>query len=107
MSATIEHIKESEELWQLMSNEADPERVSMLVGAMNEQFGLIMAEETNADVHIALMEFLSYHLMHMVDDSQISIPGATMLFQLGVCRGVAAHVKMREEDETKTSTDGH
>jgi len=87
----VRAIGESEELWLIMCKECDSDRVEMLTEAMLTQFGLIMHEEQNANVYMALIGFMAQFLLNVADEDAFTIEGGQMLFQIGVARGIHAH----------------
>jgi len=85
---------ESAALWHCICDEADGDRSQMLAEKMQETFALLMNNENNATVTMALVGFLSAHLMGLSREANMSEFGALMLIQTGLQRGVAAQVAM-------------
>lgn len=98
----MDRINESERLWRVMCKECEPDRVDMLTQAMCDSFDLIMHDEVNGDVNMALIGFISRHLLNLAQDGEMTIPGVSMLFQIGIAKGIAAHMI---EPETPPSMD--
>lgn len=91
----IATMQETEEMWLALCNEVDEERVDMLVQALVEQYALVMEGEENADVIMALVGFISSQALHLSQDSGINIEAAMVLLQVGMQRGVQAHLAVQ------------
>lgn len=96
-----EHVAEAEKLWSSIADICEPQRVETLVRALEKQFGFIMDAETNADAIMAIIGWLSRHTLNMSEDSGISHQGALMLLQMGMQRGVAAHIALQQAVEER------
>jgi uncharacterized metal-binding protein len=90
------NVAEAEKLWLAISEQCQPDRVEALVAALHKQFGFVMDEETNADAIMAMVGWMSRHAVQLAEDSGISHQGALMLMQMGVQRGVAAHLAIKQ-----------
>jgi hypothetical protein len=90
------NVAEAEKLWVAISEQCQPDRVETLVNSLRTQFGLVLDSETNADAVMAIIGWMSRHAMQLAEESGISHQGALMLMQIGVQRGVAAHLAIMQ-----------
>jgi len=91
---------ETESMWMHVCNNVDNERVDMLVHALVEQHGLVMEGENNADAVMALVGFLAKQVIAIHEDGEMSIEGAMVLLQIGMQRGVQAHLAVQAKKGT-------
>lgn len=92
MQDIAETMAETESMWLHVCNNVDQERVDMLIHAMIEQHGLVMEGETNANAVMSLVGFLAHQVIQLHNDGDMSIEGAMVLLQIGMQRGVQAHI---------------
>ncbi len=86
---------ETESMWMAVCDGVDEERVEMLIQALVEQHGLVMEGEHNANAIMALVGFLARQVMALHDDADMTVEGAMVLLQIGMQRGVQAHLTMQ------------
>jgi cystathionine beta-lyase family protein involved in aluminum resistance len=91
----IATMQETEEMWFAICNNVNEERVDMLVQSLVEQYTLVMSGEENADVIMALIGFISSQVLHLSQDSGVNIEAAMVLLQVGMQRGVQAHLAVQ------------
>jgi hypothetical protein len=89
---------ETESMWMHVCNAVDPKRVDMLVQAMIEQHALVMEGESNANAIMSLVGFLAKQAIYMSEDGDLSIESAMVLLQIGLQRGVQAHLALKAKD---------
>jgi len=86
---------ETESMWMHVCSNADDERVEMLINAMVEQHALVMEGENNADAIMSLVGFLAQQVIAIHEDGEMSIEGAMVMLQIGMQRGVQAHLSWK------------
>jgi len=86
---------ETESMWLHVCNNVDDDRVEMLIHAMVEQHALVMEGETNANAIMSLVGFLAQQVIQLHDDGDMTIEGAMVLLQIGMQRGVQAHLALK------------
>lgn len=86
---------ETESMWLSICNNVDHPRVEMLINALVEQHGLVMEGESNADAIMALIGFLARQVMALHDDGEMTVESAMVLLQIGMQRGVQAHLTLQ------------
>ncbi len=97
MKMISDTMEESEVLWNTVCNAVEDKRVEMLIQAMTEQFGLVMEGESNADVIMGLVGFISNQVIFLSRDGAMSVEAAMVLLQMGMQKGVQAHMVLREK----------
>jgi hypothetical protein len=93
--AMAEASHDASRCWEMICEESDEERSEMLAEKMQQTFGLLMMEENNSNVTMALIAFLSAHLMGVAEDAKMTEFGALLLLQTGLQRGIAAQVAVK------------
>lgn len=88
---------ETESLWLTICNTCEDVRVEMLIDALIEQHGLVMEGETNANAVMALVGFLARQVMALHDDGDVTVESAMVLLQIGMQRGVQAHLAIQSK----------
>jgi hypothetical protein len=86
---------ETESMWMAVCNGVDDDRVDMLLKTMVEQHGLLMYGESNSNAIMTLVGFMAQQVIALHEDGEMSIEGAMILLQIGMQRGVQAHVSAR------------
>lgn len=89
---------ETESMWMFVCDSVEDERVEMLINALGEQHSLVMEGETNANAIMALVGFLSQQVVDLHEQSDMSLEGAMVLLQIGMQRGVQAHLALKAGD---------
>lgn len=92
MSQIAETMSETEIMWAAICNGVEDNRVDMLVDALEEQHALVMEGETNSNAVMALVGFISRRVMALHDQGEMSLEAAMVLVQIGMQRGVQAHL---------------
>jgi len=99
MHEIAQTMAETETMWLKICGAVDEERVEWLVNAMIEQHALVMEGENNANAVMSLVGFISRQVIAMHEDGGISMEAAMVLLQIGMQRGVQAHIALKAKAE--------
>ena len=86
---------ETESMWMAVCGKVDDDRVDILLKTLVEQYGLLMHGESNSDAIMTLVGFMAHQCIALHDDGEMSLEGAMVLLQIGMQRGVQAHVSLK------------
>jgi len=86
---------ETETMWLHVCSNVDEERVEWLINAMIEQHALVMEGESNANAVMGLVGFLARQVIALHEDGEMSMEAAMVLIQIGMQRGVQAHIALK------------
>ena len=90
-------MEESQVLWNTVCDQVEDKRVEMLIQALTEQYALVMEGETNANAIMSLIGFIADQAIFIAEDGEVSTEVAMVLLQMGMQKGVAAHLAMKDK----------
>ena len=91
-------MEESQAMWKTICDGVDDDRVEILIQAMTTQYALVMEGETNANAIMGLIGFISDQILFISEDGECSIESAMVLIQMGMQKGVQAHLAVKAKD---------
>ena len=94
MSDIAATMSETEIMWATVCGNVDDERVDWLISAMTEQHALVMEGENNANAIMALVGFIAQQALAISEQGEMSIESSMVLLQIGMQRGIQAHLAL-------------